>query len=57
MLDLVFYAGWICCGKIDFVYDGDDFEVVFKCDIDVCDGLRLYALRSVYDEQRTLAAS
>ena len=44
-------------GHVDFVDDGDDFEVVLDGHVEVRDGLRLHALRGVHHEQRTLAGS
>ena len=57
MLDLIFYLSRISRWQVDLVDDWYDLKVIFKCDIDVCDGLRLHALRSIHDEQRALATS
>ena len=44
-------------GHVALVDDGNDFQVVVDGHVEVADGLRLHALRSVHDEQGTLAGS
>ena len=43
-------------GQVDFVDDGNDFQVVFQGQIDVSQGLGFDALRSIDDEQRPFAS-
>ncbi len=42
-------------GEVDFVDDGDDFEVIFHREIKVSDGLRLHALGCIDEQQDTFA--
>ena len=42
-------------GKIDFIDDRNDFQVIFKGEVDVCERLRLDALRGVHDQNRPFA--
>ena len=55
--NLVFNLIDHCRLHIDLVDYGDNFEVVLQSKVEVRDGLSLNTLRSVYNQQRTLARS
>ena len=49
--DLVFNFFWHGAGHVHLVDDGNNLQIVFDGHIEVRDGLRLYALCCVYNEQ------
>ena len=55
VFDLLFHLFWIGGGKIDFVDDGEDFEVAGDGEMDVGESLRLDALDCIDDEERPFA--
>ena len=56
VLDLVADLFGLGGGEVDLVDDGDDLVVVLDRLVDVCEGLRLDALRGVHDQQRAFAS-
>ena len=53
--NLVFNFFWHGAGHVHLVDDGNNLQIVFDGHIEVRDGLRLYALCCVYNEQRPFA--
>ena len=45
----------VCARQVDFIDNRDNLQVIIQRQINVCQGLRLNALRSVNNQQRTLA--
>ena len=44
------------CRQVDFVDDGDDFQISFQRQVEIGQGLRLDALRGVDDQKRPFTA-
>ena len=55
VLNLFFADVGLCAGQIHFIYDWDYFQTLSDCEMGVCNRLRLYALRCVYQQQCALA--
>ena len=55
--DLVLHLFGRSTGQVDLVDHRYDRQVMLDRHVEVADGLRLYPLRSVYDEQRSLTCS
>ena len=53
----MFRSFHICFGKIDFIDDGNNFQIVIQGQIHVAHGLRFDALRSIHQQQRSIAGS
>ena len=51
------YAVRVSTGQVNLIDDRHDFQIIFKCHIDVSQRLRFHALRRIHDQQRPFAGS